>query len=65
MTVQLSKNEFSANITSNMTNLCQAILAGDSRGASDIHVKITQQHWEELGSNIMIGLKRLVDITKA
>ena len=62
---KLTRNEYSGGITQSFTQLCQAILNGDSRTAADIHVKITQQHWEELGSNLMIGLKRLIEITKS
>jgi len=62
---KLSRNDFSTGVTTNMTQLVQAILAGDSRTAQSIHVEITQKHWEELGSNFMIALKRLIEMTKS
>jgi len=61
---KLSKNEFSPALTKNLTLFCQAITNGDFRTASTIHVTLTQNHWEDLGSVFGTGLKMVAQLTK-
>eukprot|EP01114_Cavostelium_apophysatum_P005541 TRINITY_DN1672_c0_g2_i1.p1 TRINITY_DN1672_c0_g2~~TRINITY_DN1672_c0_g2_i1.p1 ORF type:complete len:1099 (+),score=314.97 TRINITY_DN1672_c0_g2_i1:121-3417(+) len=64
MIERLSKNDFSPNVTQNLSQLCQAIQSRNHQSAQQIQINLTQNNWEELGSNLMIAVKRLVEINK-
>jgi hypothetical protein len=61
---KLAKNDFSASVTTNLSQFVQAINSGDTKAAHNIHITLTQNNWEELGSSLMIGIKRLLEVTK-
>jgi len=62
---KLVKNDFSASGTQSLTQFVQAINSGDVKTAQNIHITLTQNNWDEFGSSLMIGLKRLVEIAKS
>jgi len=61
---KLAANDCTPNVVNNLVQLCQAITSGDSKTAQNIHQTLTTNNWEELGSGLMIGIKRLIEMTK-
>lgn len=59
---KLSAGEVSEAVFDRLLPLCQALAAGDSRTALDLHVAITTTDWADNGPWLM-GLKRLIELT--
>jgi len=59
---KLTTGEVSAGVFERLLPLCQALAAGDSRTALDLHVAITTTDWADNGPWLM-GLKRLIELT--
>lgn len=62
---KLESNSYSSEVVTNLSQLCHAINSGDSGTAHKIHVALTQNNWEELGSLLITGIKRLLEMTKS
>ncbi|PRP76754.1 protein transport protein SEC31 isoform 1 [Planoprotostelium fungivorum] len=61
---KLKKNEVSAPVSTQSKALVEAILAGDHSGSNATLSSLTTNHWEELGSSMVIAFKRMVEMTK-
>jgi len=61
---KLSKNEVSDSVAQQLSSLLNSIKNGDFRTAQNVNLNLTTNHWEELSSSVVIGLKRLLEIAK-
>jgi hypothetical protein len=61
---KLSRNEVSPAVVQLLTQMCQSVLSGDSRTTGNVQVTLVQKHWEELGSGLVLGIKRLAEMTR-
>jgi len=61
---KLSKNEVSDSVAQQLSSLLNSIKNGDFRSAQNINLNLTTNHWEELSSSVVIGLKRFLEIAK-
>eukprot|EP01119_Soliformovum_irregulare_P013768 TRINITY_DN3700_c0_g1_i1.p1 TRINITY_DN3700_c0_g1~~TRINITY_DN3700_c0_g1_i1.p1 ORF type:complete len:1138 (+),score=363.18 TRINITY_DN3700_c0_g1_i1:134-3547(+) len=61
---KLKRNDVSAPLAKSLYELSQALNAGDVLAAQRTQATLNQDHWQELGGSLNIGVKRLVDLIK-